>query len=269
MNKSPYEILGVSESASMDEVKKAYRKKARENHPDLNPDDPAAAERMNQVNEAYDRIMNPEKYAKRDRANGTSNAAGYGNPYGGSAGGSGYSTGYSNPYGGGQSAGGAGGGTTGQGGPYDWVGGFGFDFEDLFGGYQASGPIHPEAAATDSPEVRSAINDINAERYAQAATTLSNIPSTGRDARWYYLCALANNGAGNTVLALDQIARALKLDPGNADYARAQRQFHQAGTTYQQESQERGFSVGVIDPATICCGLCALQMMCRPFCLGF
>ena len=67
MPENPYDILGVSPDASPDEVKKAYRKKARENHPDLNPDDPGAAERMNKINEAYDRIMNPEKYEARDR----------------------------------------------------------------------------------------------------------------------------------------------------------------------------------------------------------
>ena len=63
----PYSVLGVSRDASQDEVKKAYRRKARENHPDLNPNDPNAAERMNEINEAYDRIMNPEKYAAADR----------------------------------------------------------------------------------------------------------------------------------------------------------------------------------------------------------
>ena len=82
MTDNPYAVLGVSENASPDEVKKAYRKKARENHPDLNPNDPAAAERMNRINEAYDRIMNPEKYAARDRR-ASAAAGGPGAGYGG------------------------------------------------------------------------------------------------------------------------------------------------------------------------------------------
>ena len=61
-----YKILGLDASASTDEVKKAYRKLARENHPDLHPGDEAAAKRMNEINEAYDRIMNPDKYAAED-----------------------------------------------------------------------------------------------------------------------------------------------------------------------------------------------------------
>jgi len=67
MTDDPYKVLGLSEGASKEEIKKAYRKKAKEFHPDLHPNDPAAAEMMNKVNEAYERLMNPEKYVKQDQ----------------------------------------------------------------------------------------------------------------------------------------------------------------------------------------------------------
>lgn len=78
MVNNPYEVLGVSQDASMDEIKQAYRKKAKECHPDLHPDDPTANARMQQVNEAYDRLCNPEKYASQRQAPGGNP---YGNPY--------------------------------------------------------------------------------------------------------------------------------------------------------------------------------------------
>lgn len=55
----PYKILGVSPSASEEEITKAYRKLAKKYHPDLNPGDEAAAKKMSEINAAYDRIKNP------------------------------------------------------------------------------------------------------------------------------------------------------------------------------------------------------------------
>ena len=59
MNDDFYEILGVSKDASADEIKKAYRKKARKLHPDVNPD-PAAADQMKKVSQAYETLSNTE-----------------------------------------------------------------------------------------------------------------------------------------------------------------------------------------------------------------
>ena len=61
--KDPYEVLGISSSASAEEIKAAYRKKAKQYHPDLHPDDPSAAEKMNEINAAYDILSDPEKLA--------------------------------------------------------------------------------------------------------------------------------------------------------------------------------------------------------------
>lgn len=54
--KDPYEVLGVPRNASEEEVTKAYRKLAKQYHPDLNPGDEIAAKKMSEINEAYDRI---------------------------------------------------------------------------------------------------------------------------------------------------------------------------------------------------------------------
>jgi molecular chaperone DnaJ len=62
-----YEVLGVSKSASADEIKKSYRKIALQYHPDRNPDDKAAEEKFKEAAEAYDILSNPDKRAQYDR----------------------------------------------------------------------------------------------------------------------------------------------------------------------------------------------------------
>ncbi|MHA2357616.1 MAG: molecular chaperone DnaJ [Candidatus Heimdallarchaeaceae archaeon] len=62
-----YEVLDVSKDATEEEIKKSFRKKAMEYHPDRNPDDPDAAEKFKEATEAYDILSNPEKRSAYDR----------------------------------------------------------------------------------------------------------------------------------------------------------------------------------------------------------
>ena len=61
-----YEVLGINKNASADEIKKAYRKKAKEYHPDMNPDNKEAAEKFKEVNEAYEVLSDSQKKAAYD-----------------------------------------------------------------------------------------------------------------------------------------------------------------------------------------------------------
>ncbi|MEP9382259.1 DnaJ C-terminal domain-containing protein [Nocardioides cheoyonin] len=102
VNKDFYAELGVKKDATADEIKKAYRKLARANHPDSNPDDTAKHEKFKKVAEAYDVVGDPEKRKKYDEVRSL--------------------------YAGGGFPGGFPGGTT------TTTGGRGYNFEDLFGG---------------------------------------------------------------------------------------------------------------------------------------
>ena len=67
MGRDLYEVLGVSRSASADDIKKAYRALARKHHPDVNKSDPAAEERFKAIGEAYAVLADPEKRSLYDR----------------------------------------------------------------------------------------------------------------------------------------------------------------------------------------------------------
>jgi molecular chaperone DnaJ len=137
-----YKELGVSKDASADEIKKAYRKLARENHPDSNPGDTAKHERFKKVAEAYDVVGDAEKRKKYDEmrslyGGGFPGQGGFG---GGATGGRGYN--FEDLFGGagGQSS-----------------GGFGDMFGDLFGGGSGGGfgSRRARARATKGQDVES------------------------------------------------------------------------------------------------------------------
>ncbi len=80
----PYKVLGVSPNATDEEIKQAYRRLAKQYHPDRNPGDAEAAKKMQRINAAYEQIKNPEK------ARSNPGSGGYYDPFGGA-----YSQGYS------------------------------------------------------------------------------------------------------------------------------------------------------------------------------
>ena len=165
MINDPYKVLGVSPNASDEEIKRAYRRLAKEYHPDRNPGDAAAAQKMQQINAAYEQIKNPDK--------AQSSAYGY------------------NPYGNQQSQGG--------------------------NDYQ-----------------QAAYQYIRFRRFREALQVLSNC--TERNARWYYLSALANNGIGNQVTALEHIRRAVSMEPDNEEYLFMLNQLEHGGQAYRQQA---------------------------------
>ena len=127
----PYQTLGVTRSADEAAIKKAYRKLAKELHPDRNKDNPKAAERFSEVTRAYDLLSDAAKRARFDRGEIDAD----GNPV--------------NPFAGGGFGGGFGGQRGGAGGPWrpEPPGGFGGEasdfgdiFEGLFGGRQRRAP---------------------------------------------------------------------------------------------------------------------------------
>jgi molecular chaperone DnaJ len=209
MINDPYKILGVSPNATDEEIKQAYRRLAKQYHPDRNPGDAEAARKMQQVNAAYEQIKNPEKAQQNH---------GYGSSYG--------SYGY-----------------------------------DPFGGsYQRS---HSQSQG-DSYQ-QAAYNYIRYGRYREALQALSNC--TERNARWYYLSALANSALGNQITALEHIKRAVSMEPDNPEYLRVLDQIENGGTAYRRQAGNfRGFSMRA-DPCTSICLCYFCQMFCcRGFC---
>ena len=212
----PYQILGVDRNASDEEIKRAYRKLAKKYHPDANPGDESAAKKMQEINDAYDRIKNPEKNQ------GPGSSQGY-NPYGQGYGSYGY-------------------------GP--------------FGGYYQQQNRSYNQKYADS-HLQAAYNYILYRRYREALNVLSQFEGV-KGAEWYYLSALANQGVGNQVTALEHMRKAVSMDPGNQEYLNALDRMEHGGDAYRRQAGNfQGFDLKM-NPCTSLC-LCYL---CNRICPG-
>ena len=235
--RDPYDVLGVARGASDDDIKKAYRKLSRLYHPDANVNNPnkaQAEEKFKEVQQAYQQIQQEKEggyssYGPGSSRGGYSSGGGYGSSYG--------------PFGG-----------------FGGFGGFG-DFGDFAGRRQQAGGSESEV------RMQAAANYINSRHYSEALNVLNDIMD--RDARWYYLSALANSGAGNNVTARQHAQTAVNMEPGNAQYRQVLNQLENGGNWYRGMGDYYGTPMETgndwcakICLANLMCGLCLPGSFC-------
>ena len=113
---------------------------------------------------------------------------------------------------------------------------------------------------TGDSYLQAAVNYIRFGRYREALNVLANCAE--RNARWYYLSAIANNALGNQVTALEHAKRAVSMDPSDPEYLRLLSAIENGGATYRQQAGNyRGFTMRGDPCASLC--LCWLfQLFC-------
>ena len=261
MNSDPFSVLGIPSTATEDEIKSAYRKLAKKYHPDLNPGDQAAEQKMREVNEAYTKALQYRRNGGRysDDTFGSSGANAYRNTsYTYTYGPWGYS-GQSGDY---RSGGGSGGN------PFS-DDGFGFDpFSAFFSGQRSSGPYTRQRTYAN-PELETVGKHVLARRYADAVMLLNRIPV--HDADWHALYARADFGLGNRISALDHARSAVRMAPQDEEYQTLLSRIESGRQAYRQ-TQAGGYdfrSALCANPCLTCCAANILLNCCLGGCGRF
>lgn len=131
-----------------------------------------------------------------------------------------------------------------------------------FGGFGGNTRYNQSSYNQENSYYTAASNYINNGKYREALNVLNSISE--RNAQWYFLSSLANNGVGNNVLALDMAKTALRMEPNNTTYERLVQTLESGGQWYN----ERQYSYGGDRNGMFCCSdpcttLCLLSFCCR------
>ena len=228
MINDPFQVLGVTSSATEDEIKAAYRKLAKKYHPDLHPGSATAEAKMKEINEAYSEAI------KIKKSGGT-----YTGGYQGSS-----QSGYQGGYGG--------------------FGGFGgFDFGSFYQAQQQSQQSYQTQQQTYSdPIMQAAADYLRTGRFTDAMRTLNQVIE--HDAAWHALSARANLGLNNRIAALQHAKTAVQMEPTNAEYQRLLEQLQYTGQAYQRSGIRFGYSNAVCANPFLSC--LAINMLGRCLC---
>lgn len=231
--RDPYEILGISSTATDDEIKKAYRTLSKKYHPDANINAPninELTEKFKEVQNAYDTIMDMRKkgytgdyasYANQSAYNGYNNSQNY---------------------------------------SYREYDNFADFFNDFFTGGQQ---FYGQSQNSDELYYFQAVNHIKQGYYQDALRTLEAIRN--RDGRWYYYSAICHSALGNNIKAMEEIKTALQYEPDNANYRQAYERMQRGRKAYRNRTYSSGnYNGGCVN----CCIRLAVLNMVLNCCCG-
>ena len=241
---NPYSVLGVSENATEDEIKKAYRALSRKYHPDANVNNPnkdQAEEKFKEIQQAYKQIMDMRQrgysgYGSQGSYSQESdyNQSGFGQQT--------YTYGNYADF-------------------EEFIKNFGFGGFNGFGG--GFGAKNEYGNSEDGIHMQAAANYINNRHYQEALNVLESV--NDRRSQWYYYAAMAHGGLGNNVKAMEYAEQAYRMEPGNVMYQELYNRLRSGGSWYR--GMQSPYSGSMFGTDNFCLKLCIWNLVCN-ICFG-